>query len=128
VEALPQRTNDVSQVVVDAAFAVHSELGAGLLQGVYEICLAREIAERGLDVSRQVTLPIFYRGMRLDAALRMDLVVGHNVIVEVKSIETLAPVHTAQMLTYLRLSGMRLGLLINFNVPRIKDGIKRIIL
>jgi GxxExxY protein len=114
--------------VVDAAFAVHTRLGPGLLENVYEICLAYEIGKRGITAARQVTLPITYRGIRLEPQLRLDLVVGDCVVVEVKATDTLAPVHTAQMLTYLKLSGMRLGLLINFNVGAIKDGIKRIAL
>src|SRR5262245_23388974 len=128
LEALPKKTNDVSQVVVDAAFAVHSQLGAGLLESVYEACLTHEIARRGLTLARQVSLPIVYGGVRLDAALRLDLVVDNCVIVEVKAIDALAPVHTAQVLTYLKLSGLRLGLLINFNVPLIRNGIRRIAL
>jgi GxxExxY protein len=118
----------VSHLVVDAAFAVHSQLGAGLLESVYEACLAYELRGRALKVARQVALPIRYRGVRLDGALRLDLVVENCVIVEIKAIDDLAPVHTAQVLTYLKLSGLRLGLLINFNVARIREGIRRVIL
>ena len=128
MEALPEKTNSVSRLVVEAALAVHSELGAGLLESVYETCLAHELLHHGLTVTRQVVLPVVYRGVRLDAALRLDLVVDDCVIVEIKAVEALAPVHTAQVLTYLRLSGWRLALLINFNVSRIRDGIRRIVL
>lgn len=118
----------VAHAVVDAAFAVHTRLGPGLLESVYEVCLAYEIGQRGITAARQVVLPITYRSIRLEAHLRLDLIVGDCVIVEVKAIDALTPVHTAQMITYLKLSGMRLGLLINFNVATIKDGIKRIAL
>ena len=114
--------------MVDASFAVHSGLGPGLLESVYEACLAYEISKRGLAAARQVALPIVYNGIKLDGGLRLDLLVSSCVIVEIKAIESMAAIHTAQMLTYLKLSGLRLGLLINFNVRLIKDGIKRIAL
>jgi GxxExxY protein len=118
----------VAAEVVDSAFKVHSALGPGLLESVYEICLAHELHRRGFEFQSQVALPIVYEGIRLDAALQMDLVVEQALIVEIKAVETLLPVFEAQLLTYLKLTGNRLGLLINFNVPRIKEGIKRIIL
>jgi GxxExxY protein len=120
--------NRVSGAVVDSAFAVHQELGPGLLESVYEECLALELRARGVVVWRQVSLPLVYRGRALDGALRIDLVVADLVVVEVKAVERLQPVHEAQLLTYLKLSGRQLGLLINFNVPRIKDGIRRLVL
>lgn len=114
--------------MVDAAFAVHKTLGPGLLESVYEVCLAHELEKRRLTVVRQVTVPVLYDGVRLEAGLRLDLVVEDCVVVELKAVEALLPVHTAQVLTYLKLSGHRLALLINFNVPLIRDGIKRLAL
>lgn len=126
--AIPTETDEVARAIVDAAFAVHSQLGPGLLESVYEICLVHELVKRGVDVERQVSLPVVYDSIRLDAGLRLDLVVSRCVVVELKAVEALQPVHKAQVLTYLKLSGHRLGLLINFNVPRIKDGLHRIAL
>jgi GxxExxY protein len=111
--------NEVSRKIVDAAYVVHTTLGAGLLESVYERCLAVELNARNLHVERQVALPIFYKGARIDAGFRMDMVIEKLVVVEIKAIETILPVHDAQLLTYLKLSGHRLGLLINFNVARI---------
>jgi len=127
MDLIPVRTNVVANRIVDAAFAVHSELGPGLLESVYETCLGYELRRRDLSWTRQVALPITYGSVRLDSGLRLDLVVDECVVVELKAVEALAPVHTAQMLTYLKLSGLRLGLLINFNVPLIEDGIKRLV-
>jgi GxxExxY protein len=98
------------------------------LESVYEACLVHELTKRGRQVSRQVGLPVVYEDIRLEAGLRLDLVVQGCVVVEIKAVETLLPVHHAQLLTYLKLSGYRLGLLLNFNVPRLKDGIKRLVL
>jgi len=114
--------------VIDSAFKVHSTLGPGLLESVYEICLAHELHKRGLAFQTQVALPIVYDGVRLDGALLMDFIFQQQLIVEINAVETMLPVFEAQLLTYLRLTGSRLGLLINFNVSRIKDGIKRLIL
>jgi len=119
--------DEIASEIVDAAFEVHSTLGPGLLESVYEVCLAHELKKRGLLVERQKALPVTYDGVRIEAGLRLDLVVNDKIIVEIKAIETLLPVHKAQVLTYLKLSGHEIGLLINFNVPLIKDGIKRII-
>ncbi len=119
--------NEISGQVVDAAFAVHSALGPGLLESVYEQCLAYELESRGIQVERQVALPVIYRDIRLDAGFRLDLLVQDAVVVEIKATEKLMPVHEAQLLTYLKLSRYRLGLLINFNVPLLKYGIKRLI-
>ncbi len=118
----------MAKQVVDAAFAVHSALGPGLLESVYETCLAHELGKRGLGVERQLPLPVVYDGVLLEAALRLDLLVAGCVVVELKAVDQLLPVHQAQVLTYLKLSGHRLGLLINFNVPRIRDGIRRLVL
>lgn len=120
--------NSVSRSIVDAAFKVHSTLGPGLIESVYESCLARELMKRGCAVARQVELPVMYDGERIDAGLRIDMIVDQKVIVELKAVERMIDVYDAQLLTYLKLSGLRLGLLINFNVPIIKNGIKRIIL
>ena len=114
--------------MVDAAYAVHHALGPGLLESVYEVCLVHELTERGLKVERQVVLPVTYDDVRLDAGLRLDLVVNGCLVVELKAIEALLPVHKAQLLTYLKLSGHRLGLLLNFNFSVIKDGIQRVAL
>jgi len=127
VDLIPERTNVVARRVVDAAFAVHSELGPGLLESVYEVCFAYELGRRRLSCAREVAVPIVYGNIRLAAGLRLDMVVDDRVVVELKSVDAFAPVHTAQMLSYLKLSDLRLGLLINFNVPLIKDGIKRIV-
>lgn len=128
IEALPAHMNRISGKIVDAAFKVHSSLGPGLLESVYEICLVHELKKNELEVERQVSLPVKYDGIRLDAGLRLDLLVEDCVIVELKTVEKLLNIHKAQLLTYLKLSGNRLGLLINFNVPIIKEGIQRIIL
>lgn len=116
-----------ARVVVDAAFKVHTTLGPGLLESVYETVLAHELRQRGLTVQRQVPISIVYDGIRLDDAFRADLVADGILIVELKSTEWSHPVHKKQLLTYLRLSGCKLGLLINFGAPRIKDGITRIV-
>ncbi len=118
----------VATQVVDAAFAVHSTLGPGLLESVYEVCLAYELTKRGLKVERQLPLPVVYDNLCLEAGFRLDLLVERCLVVELKAVEFLLPVHTAQLLTYLKLSGHRLGFLINFNVPLLKDGIKRLAL
>jgi len=128
IQPIPPLTDAVARQVVDAAYAVHSALGPGLLEGVYEVCLVHELNKRGIKVEQQVMLPVIYDNVRLDAGLRLDLVVNDCLIVELKAVENLLPVHKAQLLTYLKLSGYRLGLLINFNVPVIKNGIQRVAL
>ena len=117
----------VARQIVDSACAVHTALGPGLLESVYEQCLSHELGLRGLIVRRQVGLPVTYKGIVLDAGFRLDLLVEDMVIVEIKAVETLLPIHQAQLLTYLKLSGLQLGLLINFNVTLIKNGIRRIV-
>jgi len=127
-EPVPVHVELVAKVVVDAAYGVHKALGPGLLESVYEVCLAHELRQRELVVATQVALPVVYDGAKLDAGLRLDMLVADCLIVEVKSVEAMNLVFKAQLLTYLKLSGRRLGLLINFNVPVIKNGIKRAVL
>ena len=117
----------VGKVVLDAAFKVHTALGHGLLESVYEAATAYEIRKAGLIPETQVELPILYDGQKLASGLRLDMLVEKCVIVEIKSVETMHPVFEAQIMTYLRLSGVRLGFLINFNVKRLKEGIKRFV-
>jgi GxxExxY protein len=119
--------NDISGAIVDAAIKVHTALGPGLLESVYEAALAHELEKRGLPVNRQVPLPVVYEEVRLEEGFRADLVVGGKVMVELKSVDRIADVHKKQLLTYLKLTGMKLGLLINFNEALIKDGITRIV-
>lgn len=119
VEPIPGETEAAARVLIDAAFSVHRELGPGLLESVYEACLCHELSLRGVGFQSQVVLPIKYRGIQLDGGLRLDLVVENRLIVELKSVEKILPVHEAQVLTDLKLSNHRLGLLLNFNVPRI---------
>ena len=122
-----QQPNVVSGLVVDASIEVHSALGPGLLESAYEKCLAFELRQRGCVVASQVLLPLTYKGISLDVGYRIDLLVEEAVIVEIKAVERLAPVHEAQLLSYLKLSGKKVGLLINFHVPLVKDGIKRMV-
>ncbi len=117
----------VGKVVLDAAFKVHTALGPGLLESVYQTACAYEIRKSGLTVATEVVLPIQYDGQELESGLRIDMLVENCVIVELKAVDTMNPVFEAQLLTYLRLSGKRLGFLINFNVPHLKGGIKRIV-
>jgi GxxExxY protein len=119
--------NAIAKEIVDAAFRTHNALGPGLLESVYDAVLAYELARRGLRTVRQQAIPVVYENVRLDTGFRADLIVEDKVIVEVKSVEALAPVHKKQLLTYLRLADKRLGLLINFHVVLIKDGITRIV-
>ncbi len=121
-------TEQASRHALDAAFAVHTALGPGLLESVYEMCLLHELTMRGVHAVRQLALPVVYRGLKLDGGFRIDLLVENRVIVEVKAVEHHNPLFEAQLLTYLQLAEKRLGLLINFNVPRLKDGIRRMIL
>lgn len=118
---------EASAVVVDAAFQLHRDLGPGLLESVYEAVLARMLMERGLAVERQKMLPFSFHGMQFDEGLRIDLLVAGCLVVELKSVENLAPVHSKQVLTYLRLSNLSLGLLINFGAATFKEGIRRIV-
>jgi len=122
-----QRLDDITERVIGGAIQVHRTLGPGLLETAYEACLAFELAERGLNVARQVSLPIVYRDVKLECGYRLDLVVEDSVVVEVKAVEELAPIHEAQVLCYLKLSGLRVGLLINFNTKVLRDGIRRLV-
>ncbi len=117
----------LSGVVIGAANEVHRHLGPGLLESAYEACLCRELELQGLSVARQVPLPVIYKGLTLDCGYRLDLVVNDELIVELKTVEKVLEIHKAQLLTYLKLTGKRLGLLINFNVPYLRDGVHRII-
>ncbi len=119
--------NEIAKEIVDAAYKIHTTLGPGLLESVYEVALAYELEQRGLSVARQQPIPIVYESVTFDEGFRADLVVENKVIVELKSVEQIAPVHSKQLLTYLRLTDMHLGLLINFGTALIKDGIKRIV-
>ncbi len=118
--------NDIAKVVVDVAYHVHVELGPGLFESVYEAVLIHELKKRGLRVEDQVAVPVEWDGLRLDIGFRADVIVENQVILELKSVESVAPVHKKQLLTYLRLTNCRLGLLINFGAALIKDGITRI--
>lgn len=125
---LPEALNRLSGRTVHAAYKVHETLGPGLLESVYEVCLAHELAKCGMHVARQVPLPVIYNELKLEAGFRIDLLVERQLVVELKAVEVLLPVHQAQVLTYLKLSGYRLGLLINFNVPVLKEGLRRVVL
>ena len=127
-EKVSVETDIVAAAIVDAAFAVHRAFGPGLLESVYEACMCHELAKKGIPFQRQVALPVVYDGLRLETGLRIDLLVAETVVVELKAAEINQPLFEAQLLTYLKLSGRRLGLLINFNVRLLKDGIRRIVL
>ena len=117
--------NNISRQIINAAIEVHKELGAGLIESVYEYCLLNELECKGLRAERQVQLPVYYKGRQLDKNFVIDILVENKIILELKSVEILLPIHEFQLLTYLKLSGKKLGLLINFNVPLLKDGIRR---
>jgi len=119
--------NEIGEAVLGAAMKVHSAVGPGLLESVYETCLTHELRKQGFDVQRPVALPVEYDGQRIDAGFRLDIVVAEKVVVEVKAVERTAPIHTAQILTYLKLGGFKLGYLLNFNVVHMRDGIKRLV-
>jgi GxxExxY protein len=121
------RVNLVSGAIVSCAMHVHSVLGPGLLESAYQGCLAHELRKRGYDVASQVGLPVVYEGEKIELGYRIDLIVQNLVIVEVKSVEAVHPVHQAQLLSYMRLSGISVGLLINFYVTHLRDGIKRMV-
>ena len=128
IGAAPPEAERVGRGVVDAAIAVPRALGPGLLESVYEACLAEELRQRGLKVERQIGVPVAYGAARLDVGFRLDLLVDDLVVVEIKAIDALASIHTAQVLTYLRFSGRRLGYLINFNTTLLKNGLRRLVL
>ena len=124
---VPPNVERIGKAVLDASFKVHTVLGPGLLESVYETCTAFEVRESGLQAVTQVALPVTYKDIKMDAGLRLDMLVEDCVIVEFKSVETMNPVYDAQLITYLKLTGIRLGFLINFNVVHLKNGIKRIV-
>jgi GxxExxY protein len=119
--------NEIATVVLDAAFKIHRTLGPGLLESVYQATLDFELQKQGMRVGQQVGLPVFYEDIKLELGFRVDLIVAEKVIIEIKSVEALAPVHKKQLLTYLRLMNLRLGLLLNFNVELMKNGIQRVV-
>jgi GxxExxY protein len=121
------KLNDITEAVIGAAIAVHKELGPGLLESAYEACLAYELTQVGLKFERQKGLPLYYRGVHLDCGYRIDLLVETQVVVEVKAVEKIELIHEAQLLSYLKLSKCQLGLLINFNVEILKNGIRRLV-
>lgn len=126
-DRMPEESEHLARQAVDAGIRVHSALGPGLLESAYEHCLAHELGKRGVDVQRQVPMPVTYDGEVIDAGYRVDLLIGNALIIEIKAVAALLPIHEAQLLTYLRLSGIRLGLLMNFNVKLLKHGIKRLV-
>jgi GxxExxY protein len=119
--------NEISSKVIGASIEVHKHLGPGLLESTYETCLGHELKLMGLEVKQQVPLPVIYKDVKLNAGYRIDMIVENKVIIEIKSVDALAPIHTAQILTYLKLKDLKLGLLINFNEVKVIDGLKRII-
>ena len=121
------RTEEIAKIIVNSAYKVHKELGPGLLEKVYEVCLAHEISKAGLDVKRQIDLPIIYDGIEFSEGLRLDLLVENTVIIEIKAVKIINPVWQAQIISHLKMLKKDLGFLINFNVPLIKNGIKRFI-
>ena len=131
----PQRTlrnaeinlDSITGIIIDAAMKVHSALGPGLLESAYEACLKYELSKRNLVVESQVILPVFYDGIRIDAGYRIDLLVENEIILELKAVEKIIPIHEAQLLSYLKLSNKQVGLLLNFNVLHLKDGITRVV-
>ncbi len=122
-----QRENQLTEKIIGCAIEVHKALGPGLLESAYEECFCYELVENGISCSRQVSLPVVYKGIKLDCGYRIDVLANDLVIIELKTVEKLLPIHEAQLLTYLKLYGRPLGLLMNFNVPVLKDGIKRLV-
>ena len=125
---ISDEVNELSHKVLDAAFAVHAELGPGLLESIYESALAIEFETAGLKFERQKSQPVHYKGKVMDANLRLDFLVADEIVVELKAVEEILPIHEAQLMTYLKLSKKHLGLLLNFNVTGLKQGIKRIVM
>jgi len=119
--------NEISKIVVDCAFKIHNELGPGLLESVYEEVLSYELIKRNLNIERQKGIPVIYDNLKMELGFRADIIIENKVIIELKSVDAIAPVHSKQLLTYLKLTGCKLGLLINFNEALIKNGIKRIV-
>jgi GxxExxY protein len=124
---MPRPINDITGDIIAAAIEVHRHLGPGLLESTYEVCFCRELSLRGIPFQKQLGLPVSYKGVQLDAGYRIDVLVENQVIVELKAVDALAPIHSAQLLTYLHLTNREIGLLINFNVVVLKEGVKRLI-
>ena len=122
-----EQFNSISKQIVDAAITVHKEMGPGLLESLYEYCLVKELQLRGIRVEYQVYLPLYYKGIKLDKDFKLDIIVENEIILELKAVEYLLPVHEAQIISYLKLADKKLGFLINFNVPLLKDGLKRFV-
>jgi len=123
-----QSVNQLTESIIGAAIEVHKHLGPGLLESAYEECLCHELNLRKIPFQRQAPLPVVYKGVKLDCSYRIDLLVKNEIVVELKAVESIAPIHEAQVLTYMRLGGWRVGLIINFNVPIVIKGIKRLVL
>ena len=119
--------NDLTEQIIGCAITVHRTLGPGLIESAYEVCLAHEMSKEGLNVQTQVALPVIYDNIKLDAGYRLDVLVEQRVVIELKAVERLIPIHEAQLLSYLKLSKLPIGLLINFNVRLLKDGIRRLV-
>jgi GxxExxY protein len=126
IDKIMKTTDEIASEIVDAAFRIHSKLGPGLLESAYEACMAHELTKRGFLVERQKPQSVFYDGLEIEVGYRLDILVDDTIIIELKAVEQLSPIHQAQLMTYLKLSGKTLGFLINFNVPLIKQGIRRI--
>ena len=122
-----QEYERLATIIVDACFKIHKKYGPGLLESAYQACLVYELKKRGLSVQAEVPLPLIYEEVKLDCGYRLDIVVENCILIELKSVEQLAPIHSAQIITYLKLSKKKMGFLVNFNVPLIKDGIKRFV-
>lgn len=119
--------NEIGNLVIEAAIRVHRSLGPGLLESAYEACLVHALKSVGLDVASQIEMPVHFEGVNINVGYRLDILVNQKVVIELKSVEMLRPVHTAQLLSYLKLGGYRLGYLLNFNVPVMREGIKRLV-
>ena len=124
---IPMTDNELTHEIIGSAIEVHKNLGPGLLESTYEECLCHELSQRGIPFERQKPIPVVYKGVKLDCGYRLDLLVAGRIILELKSVEALAPIHDSIMITYLKLSGHRIGLLMNFNVQTLKEGIKRLV-
>lgn len=127
IKPIPERTELIAKSVLNAAFKVHTKLGPGLLESVYETCLIYELRKMGLNFEAQTTLPIIYDDLTVESGLRLDIFVEKSVIIEIKAVDNIIPIHKAQLLTYLKLSGVRLGLLLNFTVIHLRNGITRVV-
>jgi len=125
---LSKKEEEIAKKIVDSAYTVHKELGAGLLEKVYETCFCHELSKRGIEFKRQIPIPIIYDGVKFDEGLRLDVLIEDKIICELKALDQMNPVWEAQILSYLKLTNKRLGFLINFNIPLIKKGIKRYVL